>query len=57
MVVDHESGHRKLSDEEYNRASKQYTNFGRKLEQMKNRNDDVSTRESVLGYYDAKFVF
>ena len=42
MVDGHESGRRKLSDEEYDRASRQHKNFQRKLEQMKNRND-VST--------------
>ena len=46
MVADHESGHRKLSDDEYMRANKQFGNFQRKLEQMRNRNTDVSTMAS-----------
>ena len=37
MVADHESGHRKLSDEEYMCAKKQFGNLQRKLEQMRNR--------------------
>ena len=42
MTEDHESGRRKLSDEEYDRASRQVRNFQRKLDQMKKRTDEVS---------------
>lgn len=51
MVEDHNSGHRKLSDEEYERASRQHDNFQRKLEQMQASNHDVSLvrRYSLVG--------
>jgi len=42
LKEDHESGRRRLSDEEYDRASRQYLNFQRKLEQMKMRTAEVS---------------
>ncbi|KAL3944174.1 MAG: hypothetical protein SGBAC_001731 [Bacillariaceae sp.] len=38
MVEDHERGHRELSQEEYERASRQYGNFQKKLEQMRDTN-------------------
>ncbi|CAJ1920410.1 unnamed protein product [Cylindrotheca closterium] len=38
MVEDHERGHRKLSQEEYERASRQHGNFQQKLEQMRKTN-------------------
>ena len=38
----HEEGRRRLSDDDYNKASRQYKNFQRKLEQLKNRSSDVS---------------
>lgn len=36
----HESGHRKLSAEDHARVTRQITNFGRKLEQLKNMDED-----------------
>jgi hypothetical protein len=45
MVEEHENGRRRLSDDEYDRAARQHTNFQRKLNQMRNRNDDVSRME------------
>lgn len=42
LAEGHESGRRRLSDEEYAKASRQVRNFQRKLEQMKTRSDDVS---------------
>lgn len=42
MVEDHERGHRTLSQEEYERASRQHVNFQRKLEQMRETNHHVS---------------
>jgi hypothetical protein len=41
-VADHESGRRRLSGEEYEKAARQVRNFAKKLEQMKNKNDNVS---------------
>lgn len=41
-VEDHESGRRLLSDEEYERATRQFSNFKRKLQQMQESNNDVS---------------
>lgn len=46
MTEDHESGRRRLSDEEYDRANRQYRNFQRKLDQMKKRTDEV--RRSMI---------
>lgn len=43
LIEDHESGRRKLSEEGYEKASRQFRNFQRKLEQMKNRGDEVRT--------------
>lgn len=55
MTEDHESGRRKLSDEEYDRASRQVHNFQRKLDQMKQRNsDEVSSMFASSG--GANFV-
>ena len=42
MTEDHESGRRRLSDEEYERASRQVRNFQIKLDEMKKRSDEVS---------------
>lgn len=44
MVLHHEAGRRRLSDEELDRASRQVQNFERKLESMKKRTDAVSER-------------
>lgn len=41
MTEDHESGRRLLSNEEYERASRQYQNFQRKLEHMQKRSEEV----------------
>jgi hypothetical protein len=41
-VDDHKSGRRRLSDEEFDLASRQIQNFQRKLESMKSRTDSVS---------------
>ena len=46
MTEDHESGRRRLSDEEYDRATRQYLNFQRKLEHMQKRTDEVRLRDS-----------
>jgi hypothetical protein len=43
LVEDHEAGSRRLSDEDYNRASTQHRNFNRKLEQMRSKTTDVSS--------------
>mmetsp|Transcript_31381 Transcript_31381/g.90454 ORF Transcript_31381/g.90454 Transcript_31381/m.90454 type:complete len:121 (+) Transcript_31381:89-451(+) len=40
MTEDHESGRRRLSDEEYDRASRQLVNFQRKLDSLKQRTDE-----------------
>ena len=42
VIEDHDSGRRLLREEEYNHASKQFNNFNRKLEQMKELNTQVS---------------
>jgi hypothetical protein len=42
LVEDHESGRRKLNEEEFDRASRQFRNFNRKLEHMRSHNNDVS---------------
>jgi hypothetical protein len=44
LVEDHESGRRKLNEEEFDRASRQFRNFNRKLEHMRSHNNDVSLR-------------
>ena len=49
MVADHESGHRKLSDEEYMCAKKQFGNLQRKLEQMRNRKGKGDTGGKIGG--------
>ena len=41
-IEHHESGHKTLSQEEYEQASRQHVNFKRKLEQMKESNHHVS---------------
>ena len=47
MVADHESGRRLLSDEEFEKAARQVRNFSKKLEQMKNRNEDEHHMERL----------
>ena len=42
VIVLLEALRRRLSDDEYNKASRQYENFQRKLEQLKTRRSDVS---------------
>jgi regulator of replication initiation timing len=55
MTEEHESGRRRLSDEEYEKASRQVRNFQRKLDQMKKRSNDVSLIElSVLSLNDRR---
>lgn len=57
MTEDHESGRRLLSDEEYDRASRQLRNFQRKLDQMKKRTEDVSLiYQSLPGRNNERFA-
>jgi hypothetical protein len=42
MLESHESGNRRLNDEEHARATRQVVNFQRKLDSMKASNTDVS---------------
>mmetsp|Transcript_16308 Transcript_16308/g.26535 ORF Transcript_16308/g.26535 Transcript_16308/m.26535 type:complete len:131 (-) Transcript_16308:105-497(-) len=44
LVADHESGHRRLSGEEFDKATRQLRNFQRKLESM----EQTNTREHHL---------
>ena len=52
MVENHHAGHLKLSEEEYERASRQHVNFQRKLEQMQDTNHHVSlvVENILLGF-------
>jgi biopolymer transport protein ExbB/TolQ len=43
-VADHEAGHRKLADDEYDRVTRQINNFQRKLKTMEETNSLVSGR-------------
>ena len=55
MTEEHESGRRRLSDEEYEKANRQVRNFQRKLDQMKKRSNEVSLIElSVLSLNDGR---
>lgn len=52
MTEEHESGRRRLSDEEYERANRQYRNFQRKLEHMQKRTEeDHRERLQELEHY------
>lgn len=43
MLKDHETGHRRLNGEEYEKANRQVKNFQRKLERMQKMDDAVSS--------------
>ena len=55
-VKDHESGHRKLADDQYELAARQLKNFSRKLKVMEQTNNRVSGDDGSVCWGMAKRV-
>jgi hypothetical protein len=55
LVQDHESGERRLGDEDFDRAARQLRNFQRKLEHLEETNNEVSLYRCGTGRLADRF--